>query len=67
MTVYYEVYHQLNPTGAVILAFHEKETPVHVKNMAVMHGHFQGDDLPDLRVRKTKQKTKLEAFYEANP
>jgi len=67
MTVYYEVWHYLNPADSVILAFHEKETPVHVKNMAFMYGHFQGGDLPDLRVRKTKQKTKLEAFYEANP
>lgn len=64
MTVYYEVFHQLNPEGAVILAFHETKTPMHVKDKACEHGNFQWEDYPELRVRKIKQNVSLEAFHE---
>jgi len=62
MTFYYEVFHQLNPEGSVILAFHEKKTPMHVKDKACQNGNFQWEDYPELKVRKTKQNTILESF-----
>ena len=64
MTVYYEVFHQINPKGAVIIAFKEEKTQIRVKDTACNYGYFQWKDYPELKVRKTKQPTSMKNFLE---
>lgn len=64
MTFYYEVFHELNPKGAVILAFEIDQSAIRIKDKACRDGYFQWRYYQELRVRKTKQPTHLEAFTE---
>lgn len=64
MTFYYEVFHELNPKGAVILAFEIEQSAMRVKDKACKEGFFSWKFYTELRVRKTKQPIPLEAFTE---
>ena len=64
MPYYYEVFHELNPKGVVILAFKEEQTPMRVKDKACRDGNFQWRYYTELRVRKATQHIPLEAFTE---
>lgn len=64
MTFYYEVFHEMNPKGAVILAFEIEQSSMRVKDKACKDGHFQWKYYTELCVRKTKQTIPLEAFGE---
>jgi hypothetical protein len=69
MTFYYEVYHELNPKGRVILAFDTRQTPMGVRDRACREGHFQWRFYPELKVRKTRnlRTPPLESFSEVLP
>lgn len=64
MTFYYEVYHELNPDGAVILAFKLEQSLMRVKDKACKDGHFSWKYYTELVARRTKQPIPLDAFTE---
>jgi len=66
MTFYYEVFHEMNPKVAVILAFNIEQSAMRVKDKACRDGNFLWKYYTELRVRKAKaQDIPLETFTEA--
>jgi len=66
MTVYYEVFHELNPRVTVVLAFKEEQTPIRVKDKACKDGYFSWRDYTELRVKKSRYNLKLEEINEVS-
>lgn len=64
MTVYYKVWHRMNPNGAITLAFNEEQTPMIVKDKACRERFFPWSEYTKLRVRKTKVQSNLKQYSE---
>jgi len=62
MTVYYRVFHQRNPEGAVIVDFPEGAAKHEIIAKAVSLGHFKKKWRSKLEVEKTRLQTRLGAF-----
>ena len=62
MVYYYEVYHPANPTGAVTLAFKEKQTRMGIIGKACTDGHFSWKFYTELVYKKTSKPIPLTLF-----